>query len=165
MRPARLIRLGAAAAAALWAAAAMPADVATVSAAELRALIEARKGEIVVVNFWASWCPPCREEFPDLIEIFDDYAAEGVGVIAVSLNAPDEMEEMGAFLAEHGPPFPVFLAASVDEAFYSGVVEPWFGEIPITLVYDTDGNLAHHHRAPVTYTELAGEVTALLQSR
>lgn len=136
--------------------------VAPVAANDVQALIDARVGKVVVVNFWASWCPPCLEEFPDIVELFERYHSEGLDVLAVSMNDADEASDIEDFLEAYEPPFPVYRAASVDAQFYEGIVQPWFGEIPITLVFDTDGELAHYHRRPIDYQGLASDVTALL---
>lgn len=136
--------------------------VGTVRADEIHSLVQAEAGKVVVVNFWATWCPPCLKEFPDIVRTFNEYHTGGLEVLAVSMNAADEMADIEEFLGTYEPPFPVYQAASADEAFYQGVVRPWFGEIPITLVYDAAGELAHYHRQQVTYEQLAREVAELL---
>lgn len=136
--------------------------VPTVTPEEIHALVAANRGKIVVVNFWATWCPPCLEEFPDIIDVYEAYRAKGVEVFAVSMNEADEQEDIAEFLEKFDPPFPVYRASSVDETFYSGVVEPWFGEMPITLIFDAAGNRAHFHRRAVDYAGLAGDLDALI---
>jgi thiol-disulfide isomerase/thioredoxin len=136
-----------------------------ISPEEIHAIVDANAGKVVIVNFWASWCPPCLKEFPDIVRVYDDKGAESVEVLAVSMNFADEMPDVEAFLADLEPPFPVRIASSVDDAFYEGVVSPWFGEIPITLVYDTKGELAHYHRSAVNYDQLVAEVDALLAAK
>lgn len=136
--------------------------IATVSAGELHGLINKYQGKVVVVNFWASWCPPCRKEFPDIIKLYDEHHSKGLEVIAVSMNAAEEIEDIEKFLRNFEPPFPVYRAATVDETFYERVVEKWFGEIPVTLIFDAAGKPIHFYKRPVTYGELAKNVTALL---
>lgn len=153
-------------------AAAQRDPLATVTADRLHALVDEHQGDVVVVNFWATWCPPCKAEFPDIIRVYDDYRTQGLAVIAVSMNADDETEDVSAFLEAFAPSFPVYRAATQDEVFYEGIVEmidtvehaAWFGELPITLVFDRAGNPVHYHRKPVTYDGLVEDVTALLSA-
>jgi thiol-disulfide isomerase/thioredoxin len=144
---------------------ALGAEVETVSAEDVKALIKENAGSVVVVNFWATWCPPCLKEFPDLIEVYEQTHTQGVTVIAVSMNAADETQDIDEFLQKFAPPFPVYRAASIDNAFYVGIVEPWFGELPITLVYDAAGELRHYHRKAITRDELSAEIDALLAAQ
>jgi thiol-disulfide isomerase/thioredoxin len=149
----------------IGAAPALGADVETVSAEQVEALIKENEGSVVVVNFWATWCPPCLKEFPDLIDVYEETHSRGVTVVAVSMNADDETADIDAFLERFKPPFAIYRAASIDNAFYAGIVEPWFGELPITLVYDAAGELRHYHRKAITRDELSAEIDALLAAR
>jgi thiol-disulfide isomerase/thioredoxin len=150
------------AAAQLIAAPANSQTVPVVTPDEIHALVAANRGSIVVVNFWATWCPPCLEEFPDIIEVYEAYRDDGVVVFAVSMNEADEADDVAAFLERFEPPFPIYRASSVDDAFYAGVADPWFGEMPITLIFDADGEQAHFHRRAVDYAGLAADLDALL---
>lgn len=139
-------------------------EVPVITSDGLAALVAENEGKVVVVNFWATWCPPCLREFPDIIDVYNRYRDDGLEVLAVSMNYPEEIPDIEDFLANFEPPFPVYRAASVDETFYEAVLDSWFGEMPMTLIFDTAGNRVHIHKRPVTYPELATEVTALLPS-
>ena len=92
--------------------------VAKIDIPKLEALISANKGKVTIVNFWATWCPPCLKEFPDIIKLYNQYHKRGLEVVAISMNEPDEMADIEAFVKDQKPPFPVYVAASQDEAFY-----------------------------------------------
>jgi thiol-disulfide isomerase/thioredoxin len=138
-------------------------EPAAVTPDAIETLVAENSGKVVVVNFWATWCPPCLREFPDIIEIYSDYREQGLSVLAVSMNDAEEVEDIEQFVADFDPPFPVYRAASVDAEFFEGVLDSWFGEMPMTLVYDTAGELVHVHKKPMTYEELSADVEALLE--
>jgi len=91
------------------------------------------KGKVVLVNFWATWCPPCRKEMPDLQALYDKYKDQGFVVLSIS---DEEMAKVSPFIAERKITYPVLLdpGRKVNDAF---VVEG----IPKSFVYDRDGKL------------------------
>ena len=131
------------------------AEVRTITAKQIRALVDERKGKVVVVNFWASWCPPCMREFPAIIKVYEQYRDKGVDMFAVSLNAPEDKADIEQFVKEFKPPFPIYLEEVQDETFSETVLEDWSGEMPLTLVFDTAGKRVLAHRSELTYQELS----------
>ncbi len=91
------------------------------------------KGKVVLVNFWATWCPPCRKEMPDLQALYDKYKDQGFVVLSIS---DEEAGKVSPFIAERKISYPVLLdpRRKVNEAF---VVEG----IPKSFVYDREGKL------------------------
>jgi peroxiredoxin len=91
-------------------------------------------GKIVVVNFWATWCPPCRKEMPDLDAIYKDFRSKGLVILAIG---DEDRAKVVSFLAEHKVSYPVLLdpGRRVNDRF---VVRG----IPKTFVYDRSGRLA-----------------------
>jgi len=137
-------------------------QIRTVTAEQVSSLVKERKGKVVVVNFWASWCPPCLREFPAIINVYNQYHEKGVDVVAVSMNSPEETADIKEFLQKYTPPFPIYRADTEDGTFYESVLKQWFGEMPLTLVFNTAGENVLTQRKEITYEELSSKVQALL---
>ncbi len=101
------------------------------------------KGKVIVVDFWATWCPPCREETPKLVSIAKENRARGVEVIGLHIddNGRSSMEDIRNFMKQYGITYTVGLAS--DEVFvgYLGTEDD---TIPQTLVFDRSGRLIKH---------------------
>jgi thiol-disulfide isomerase/thioredoxin len=145
--------------------AAPTAEIRRVNAKQIRALVDERKGKVVVVNFWATWCPPCVREFPAITKVYEQYRHQGLDLFAVALNAPEDIEEIKQFLGEQKPPFSIYLADPDDKTFNETVLEKWYGEMPLTLVFNTAGQRVLAHRSEITYEELSKTVEPLLPGR
>jgi thiol-disulfide isomerase/thioredoxin len=138
--------------------------VQTVDAKAIKSLVAQNKGKVVLLNFFATWCPPCRKEFPGIVKFHDKYKAQGLVVLEVSMNDSSERDDILAFIRDQKPPFPIFLAASTDEAFCKAVDERWTTELPVTLIYDRDGKLRYYYPQERTYAELEQDVAPLLSA-
>ena len=101
------------------------------------------RGKPLVVNFWATWCEPCRTEYPLLVELARQYAPKGVAVVGVSMDDDADMNLVRRFLARNQPGFPNFRQKpGIDlDAFVRGVDPAWTGSLPSTLFYSRDGRL------------------------
>lgn len=98
------------------------------------------RGQVVVINFWATWCGPCRYEIPDLTRIYNQYKEEGVVVLGISL---DDMhpDEIGRFVKNYKMSYPVLHGPRSElaklTAAYGGI-----NSIPTTFIVDRDGYIA-----------------------
>ena len=93
------------------------------------------RGHVVLLNFWATWCPPCREETPALVRIARDYRAAGLDVAGVALDQ-DSMNSVPPFVASSHIPYPVLLAGPSSPA--AGAVQA----LPTTFLIDRQGRIA-----------------------
>ena len=102
------------------------------------------RGKGILVTFWATWCQPCRDEYPMIVELAKTYAPQGLAVIGVSLDEDADMALVRRFLTEFHPGFPNYRQKpGIDaDAFYQGVNPDWRGTMPQTDFYARDGHLA-----------------------
>lgn len=110
----------------------------------------------LLINFWATWCDPCREEFPDLVKLDADYRNKGLNFIAVSLDdITDIKSEVPKFLNEMKATMPVVLLNVNDpEPAIKVVDSTWDGQLPATFLYDKDGKIIFKHFGRINSQEL-----------
>lgn len=108
---------------------------------ELTDLVKNRNGKILVMNIWATWCIPCKEEFPDLAQLSDSLKNSGVEVIAVSVDYPDEISSrIVPFLKTMHIPFRVYVSdVPTQDRFFALFDTEWSGAVPATFIYDEKG--------------------------
>lgn len=113
-------------------------------------------GRVVLVNFWATWCPPCRKEIPFLIKIQEKYQARGFTVLGVSMDEGGR-KVVAKFLEKLAVNYPVIIGDSSLARGFGGVMG-----VPVSFLVDRDGNLVKRFDGYVTETVLSREVERLL---
>ena len=112
-----------------------------VESVELRKLIESSSRPYVLINFFATWCKPCRTELPELVALQNDPASE-VEVLLVSIdNAADVSTKLRGFLAENGVTFKTYARPENEAALINDFYPIWNNRIPLSLIYNHDEKL------------------------
>ena len=94
------------------------------------------RGKVVIVNFWATWCPPCREEMPSMQRAYEQLHREGIEMLAVNVGENEDI--VFAFTADYPVEFPLLLDLD------SATIQSWpVRGLPTTFVVDTQGRLAY----------------------
>lgn len=118
-------------------------------------------GQVVVVNFWATWCPPCVREIPELIKLQERYREQGLAVLGIAIDEPAAVED---FLADLGMNYTNLLGQD------SGIgLAQRFGNrqgiLPYTVVYDREGRITHTHAGELDLEAAEALVLPLLEDR
>lgn len=116
------------------------------------------RGKVVVLNFWAPWCPPCREEMPGFISLQDKYRERGLVFVGVAL---DEKIKVQAFADEIGVNYPILLG-EMDAVDLAKKIGNRLGGLPFTVVIDRNGGIVASAVGGLTLARLEKIVLPLL---
>ncbi len=118
--------------------------------------LSAYRGKIVLLDFWATWCDPCREEIPHFVEFQNKYGHEGLQIIGVSMDdTPDPVRD---FYQRFKINYPVVMGNANIGELYGGVLG-----LPILFVIGRDGRISAKHIGAIDISDLEKEILGLLQ--
>jgi thiol-disulfide isomerase/thioredoxin len=120
--------------------------------------LSALRGRIVVLNFWATYCEPCRREMPDLANVQNSYAALGVQVVGASADEASAKPAVLKFIKETKLNFPVWLGTTTSDMERFGLAPA----LPGTVIIGRDGKIVWHKSGLVKEAEIKGEIDKLL---
>ena len=142
-----------------------PSDPEIIDAQGYQKLIQQYRGKPLLITFWATWCEPCRDEYPMLNELAKQYAPQGLHVVGINLDDDGDVILMRRFLARYKPVFPNYRKRKGDEgAFNQSVLPGWNGALPATFFYAKDGRQAGHVLGEGNRATYEAAIRALLSS-
>jgi thiol-disulfide isomerase/thioredoxin len=136
--------------------------------ADIERAVHEPGAKAVLVNVWATWCGPCREEFPGLMRMARQYQGQGLRVILVSADDNSDMAPVKKFLAEQGVDFPAYIKSEKDQAFIDALSKQWTldkqwsGALPATFIYDANGKLHDFWEGEATFNVFTQKVVEVL---
>ena len=144
---------------------AKPPVVAPLNTDELKSLLAKEKTKPLLVNFWATWCDPCRDEFPDLVKIDSEYRPKSLDFVTVSLDEATEIKtEVPKFLAKMKATMPAYLLTASDPEPAINAVDPqWQGDLPATFLYNEKGEVVFKHFGRVDATQLRAAIEKVVK--
>ena len=138
----------------------MEGDVARllpIDAAGYRQELQRMRGHPVFVNFWASWCEPCIEEFPRLVQAAKEWRPRGVAFVSITADDASDPRPARQTLQRFGAAFDSVYVVSGDvDAFIREVDREWTGALPASFLYDAAGSKTRRQLGPISADTLTG---------
>lgn len=105
-----------------------------------RRMIAEHRGKILLVDFWATWCAPCREEMPKLVALVGAQKHNGLDLVTISCDEPEQEPAAAQFLDRQGAPAPRYIRrAKSDDDFINAIDPKWSGALPALFLFDRKG--------------------------
>jgi thiol-disulfide isomerase/thioredoxin len=134
------------------------------TAADVLQAVRAPGAQVVLVNVWATWCIPCREEMPDLLRLRRAYRARGLRLVLVSGDFSSDSDAATAYLRDLGVDFPTYIKSGNDMEFINAFDPNWSGALPATFIYDRNGNLRHAIHGKASYEQFEENIRDVLST-
>ncbi|HPT27943.1 MAG TPA: TlpA disulfide reductase family protein [Bryobacteraceae bacterium] len=126
-------------------------------------MVASSKGKVVLVNFWATYCVPCRKEMPALVAMQARLAARGFQLITVSADEPEQEKDAAAFLDKAKVAAPVYIKRVKDDDKFINSLDPkWSGALPASFLYDKSGKKVKSYFGEADLKQLEADVLKLL---
>lgn len=126
-------------------------------------MVAAHKGKVVLVDFWATWCVPCRAEMPQLVKLAEKLKARGVDFVTVSADDPDKEPVAFQVLKENSVAAPFYLKKAADDDKFNDLVDPkWSGEMPAMFIYDRAGRRVRSFLGETPIKDIEAAIQKLL---
>jgi thiol-disulfide isomerase/thioredoxin len=111
-----------------------------------RQMVSTHHGQSLMVDFWATWCAPCREELPQLVAMAEEYRSKGVTFITISCDYPEQKTQAFSYIRQKGAPGPYYIRqVDDDDKFVAAIDSKWSkssGALPALFLYGRNGHLA-----------------------
>ena len=139
--------------------------VAPIDTEALKGLITQQRQHPLLVNFWATYCDPCRDEFPDLVKIDKDYRPRSLQFVTISLDDMAEIKtSVPKFLSSMNATMPAYLLHASDPEPAINFVDPkWQGSLPATYLYNEKGEVVYKHIGRVDPVELREAIDKVIK--
>jgi thiol-disulfide isomerase/thioredoxin len=140
--------------------------VETIDKLKLEKLIKERNGKVLLLNLWATWCVPCREEFPDLVRLSSNYKNKNVEVVGISIDYPEEINsKIIPFLKKQNVNFINFVNGFEKDEHLIDMIDPkWNGALPATVIYDEKGKKKVFLEGKKSYSEFQKTISKMINA-
>lgn len=132
------------------------ATIKTITISELKTVLENNKGKVVILDLWATWCPPCRKEIPGFINLYNKYQGKGVEILGIAFDE-NGLTVVPPFVKKMGINYPVYVGGGDIAQAYD------LQAYPTTIIYGKDGKVTNKHIGFVSEKEFDNEINELLK--
>jgi thiol-disulfide isomerase/thioredoxin len=139
-----------------------PTDPQLIDAQGYQKLLDQNRGKPLLINFWATWCEPCRDEYPILNDLAKQYGPKGLKMVGVNFDQDGDIILMRRFIARYKPVFPNYRKTGAEAAFQQAVLPDWNGALPATVLYDKTGRQMGHFVGAQTRQTYEAAIQSLL---
>jgi thiol-disulfide isomerase/thioredoxin len=134
-----------------------------VTLAQLQQAAKVANSSLVLINFWASWCEPCKTEFPHLLKIRDRLGPKGLSVFFISMDDPADLPLADKFLRQNGVQFATYYRSpDADRQMFSQLFPKWTGAIPATVLLAPDFSVRDGWEGETSEKEFSERIGKLL---
>jgi thiol-disulfide isomerase/thioredoxin len=126
-------------------------------------MVASHKGKIVLVDFWATWCVPCRAEMPQLVKLSEKQKARGLDFVTISADEPDKEPAAFQVLQQNAVAAPFYIKKAADDDKFYNLVDPkWSGEMPAMFIYDRSGKRVRSFLGETPVKDIEAAINKLL---
>ena len=133
-----------------------------VGADDIHKVIRDSPGVVTLINVWATWCQPCREEMPDLLKVYREFRDRGISLILISGDFPEDSLEVKHFLQHLGVNFRTYIKSGRDMPFINALSPKWSGALPATFIYNQADSLVNYWEGKASYNEFVQAINQVL---
>lgn len=132
------------------------ATIKTITISELKTVLENNKDKVIILDLWATWCPPCRKEIPGFINLYNKYQGKGVEILGIAFDE-NGLTAVPPFVKKMGINYPVYVGGGDIAQAYD------LQAYPTTIIYGKDGKVTNKHIGFVSEKEFDDEIGKLLK--
>jgi thiol-disulfide isomerase/thioredoxin len=126
-------------------------------------VLAANKGKVVLVDFWATYCEPCRAETPRLVALASKLSARGFQLVTVSADEPEQEARATRTVADQHVPGPAYIRRAKDDDKFINAIDPkWSGALPALFIYDRSGHKTKSFIGETPTKDVEAAITKLL---
>ena len=132
---------------------------------EIHEAVRHSEAPLTLVHVWATWCDPCREEFPELLRVYRHARERGLALLLISADDPANLESVNDFLRQQQSPVGSLVSTELNEEFIELFSTNWSGALPASFFFDANGTLVAEWAGMRSYEEYIQTIEPLLKPK